>query len=77
MRKNLKNSSNPPAMVSRDLGIAYALHPFKRNQDVIKIHDFGNGDGESHLENHMEGDIASHVFFQKDRQKNIDRYSAF
>lgn len=26
------------------LGIAYALVPFKRNQDVIKIHEFGNGE---------------------------------
>lgn len=26
------------------LGIAYALVPFKRNQDVVKIHEFGNGE---------------------------------
>lgn len=39
MKTNSKKSSNPQDMVLSKLGIAYALVPFKRNQDVIKIHD--------------------------------------
>ena len=31
-------------MILRDSGIAYALFPFKRNQDVVQIHEFEHGD---------------------------------